>query len=82
MSMEAAVVLGVGGVLASLLYYISDSLRAIHRELQTTRSVMARFLACDKGHEMAWDGWPHMTARLLEEIQMDVRDFRRKMIGR
>jgi hypothetical protein len=51
-------------------------------ELQRVRNVLAQLLGTDEEHRMMWGSWPHMAARLLEEIQGDVRDFRRKMIGR
>lgn len=72
-------------VLCGILYQlvgIHTALRSISSETQMARKQLVRFLATDEAHELAWEGWPHMTARLLEEIQSDVRDFRRKMIGR
>jgi hypothetical protein len=44
--------------------------------------MLAHLLGTNEEYRTAWDSWPQMAARVLEEMQGDVRDFRRRMIGR
>lgn len=65
-----------------LLIDMLGQLKAIVAELQRLRTYFLAPPHRREENQQTWGSWPNMVARLLDEIQGDVRDFRRKMIGR
>ena len=80
MSTWEVVAVAAGVVVLYELWFIQSAIRSLTNEVQTTRKVLMSFLATDEAHE-GWKSWPHMTARLLEEMRGDMQVVRR-ILGR
>jgi hypothetical protein len=80
-TVQVILVIFASAILAQLIT-IGGQIREVVGELQRLRNAFIQPPGMDEERRETWDSWPHMIARLLEETQGDVRDFRRKMIGR